>query len=109
MIHRRCLKDDARGVDEPLNETEAGGKGLTQYVRHYVVFNGEYRKVQKRNDQRPLPIFAPTSINSFAKIPVKITALPVPDDVKLYLRPYEDGSYLLRLHNTNTKSGVRLY
>ena len=29
MIHRRTLYDDARGVDEPLNETESSGAGLT--------------------------------------------------------------------------------
>lgn len=30
--------DDARGVGEPLNETESDGKGLIQHVRHFVVF-----------------------------------------------------------------------
>ena len=29
MIHRRLLIDDARGVEEPLNETDANGLGLT--------------------------------------------------------------------------------
>lgn len=43
MIHRRLLKDDSRGVGEPLNETEVDGKGLTQNVRHYIVFGDKYR------------------------------------------------------------------
>lgn len=29
MIHRRTLKDDGRGVDEPLNEYDSQGSGLT--------------------------------------------------------------------------------
>jgi lysosomal alpha-mannosidase len=38
MIHRRLLADDGRGVEEPLNETDADKQGLRQLVRHYVVF-----------------------------------------------------------------------
>ena len=49
--------DDERGVEEPLNETDSKGKGLTQIVRHYVVFGDRYREVQKWNDQRILPSF----------------------------------------------------
>jgi hypothetical protein len=32
----------------------------------------------------------------------------VPDVVKLYLRPFEDGSYLLRLHNMHPYSPVSI-
>lgn len=54
MIHRRLLEDDARGVGEPLNETEPNdkSKGLIQNVRHFVVFGENYRDVQVRNDQK---------------------------------------------------------
>jgi hypothetical protein len=57
MIHRRLLTDDWRGVEEPLNETDADGEGLRQTVRHYVVFGDQYRRVQKWIDQRILPTF----------------------------------------------------
>ena len=37
MIHRRLLHDDARGVNQALDETQHDGSGLKQKVRHYVV------------------------------------------------------------------------
>lgn len=52
MIHRRILEDDDRGVNEPLDETEADGSGLKQRVRHCVVFGSDYRKVQLDKDQK---------------------------------------------------------
>ncbi|XP_048256757.1 lysosomal alpha-mannosidase-like isoform X2 [Haliotis rufescens] len=36
MLHRRLIKDDARGVGEPMNETGADGKGLIVRGYHYV-------------------------------------------------------------------------
>jgi len=38
MIHRRCLYDDSRGVDEPLNELGPDGNGLTTLTSHYLFF-----------------------------------------------------------------------
>lgn len=38
MLHRRTIFDDERGVFEALNETDADGKGMRQYIRHYIVF-----------------------------------------------------------------------
>ena len=42
MVHRRTLLDDARGVAEPLNETQCGCRdchcdGLIARGRHYVL------------------------------------------------------------------------
>jgi hypothetical protein len=106
MIHRRLLMDDGRGVGEPLNETDLDHQGLRQIVRHNVLFEGNYRAVQKMNDQRILPIFVGSSSNSFANVNIRRVPISVPDSVKLFLRPFEDGSYLLRFHNTNPKDKV---
>lgn len=99
MIHRRTLMDDARGVDEPLNETEIDGKGLIQHVRHFIVFGENYRQVQMENDQKVAITFLDTATGTFAKRIPSAIALPVPKSVKLYLRPFSDGTYLLRLQN----------
>ena len=37
MVNRRLYKDDFKGVNEPLNETNAdGSKGLEFWVKHNV-------------------------------------------------------------------------
>lgn len=78
MIHRRLLHDDARGVGEALNQTDQDRQGLRQSVRHYVVFEGDYRTVQKRNDQRILPFFASSSTNTFVKANIRKAPISVP-------------------------------
>lgn len=107
MIHRRTVYDDERGVWEPLNETEADGKGLRQLIRHFVVFGEDYRKTQKRNDQVPVVVWANTTSATFSKKPVQTVVFPVPEQVKMFLRPMAEGNYLLRLHNFDTKNPVR--
>lgn len=97
MIHRRTQFDDERGVWEPLNETEADGQGLRQTVRHWVVLGDHHRAVQKRNDQPPVVFWAASDSSAFKKRPAAVSPLPVADAVKLYLRPYADGSFLMRL------------
>lgn len=104
MIHRRTLMDDARGVGQPLNQTEADGKGLIQHVRHFVVFGESYRQVQMENDQKVAVTFVDTTTNTFAKRAPSAVAFPVPKSVKLYLRPFSDGTYLLRLQSFDSNA-----
>ena len=36
MINRRLYKDDYKGVNEALNETDSSGKGISFWVKHVV-------------------------------------------------------------------------
>ena len=85
------------------------GKGLTQSIRHYLIFGNNYRAIQKRNDQPILPIIAESKTGSFYKVFPRQTFFRVPNEVKVYLRPFKDGSYIFRLHNTDPKLKVLKY
>ena len=99
MIHRRLLEDDSKGVNEALNETSSNGKGLTQRVRHYVVFGDSYRNVQVKNDQKVRIAIAETNSSPFSKVTIRSCPFKVPSGVKLYMRPNLDGSYLVRIQS----------
>ena len=58
------------------------------------------------NDRRILPVFGPSKSGSFLNVNIRSAPISVPDMVKLYLRPFEDGSYLLRVHNMDSQSKV---
>lgn len=106
MIHRRLLMDDARGVGEALNETEIDGKGLIQKVRHFVVFGDGYRQKQMENDQKVSISLIDSATATFAKKTPSAPAITVPKSVKLYLRPFADGTYLLRVQNFDLSTVV---
>lgn len=60
------------------------------------------------NDRRILPIFGTSKTDSFSNVNIRAAPISVPETVKLYLRPFEDGSYLLRVHNMNPTEKVSL-
>jgi hypothetical protein len=64
-----------------------------------VVFGNTYRQKQKNNDQKITVSMIEDSTQTFSKQNLMSTPIPVPEMVKLFLRPFEDGSYWLRLHN----------
>lgn len=84
-----------------MNETDADGKGLRQIIRHYVVIGDSYRSVQMHNDQKVMVNLASTTTSTFTKHTPRACPIKVPNGVKLYLRPFEDNSYLLRVQNFN--------
>lgn len=48
----------------------------------------------------------PSSSASFSKSNIRAGPIKVPSDVKLFLRAFNDGTYLMRLHNMNSKLQV---
>jgi len=37
MLNRRTIRDDNKGVCEPLNELDEDGRGMRTTLKHYVV------------------------------------------------------------------------
>jgi hypothetical protein len=123
MIHRRLLVDDRRGVGEPLNETEKNGTiGLTQKMRHYLVFSSlsetRDRRLQYNLDTFPIIVLANNSLPEFLRVPqqnetsLNQNTIPMQHGLKIYLRDLGDDNYLLRLMNNDvseTKSFTMKY
>ena len=69
MQNRRLLHDDDKGVVDPLNETQADGRGIAVNAKYYVAFNtldGE-RSVQRRTQlltDEPLQFFYTSTFTS---------------------------------------------
>ncbi|EAS02485.2 glycoside hydrolase family 38 amine-terminal domain protein (macronuclear) [Tetrahymena thermophila SB210] len=109
MIHRRTLQDDNRGVGESLNEIdiESGQNGLSQKIRHYIVFesqNGQLsRRVQNELDASPLIFFAESDKGLFNfKVDKNLNKIIKNSNIylRVYLKIYQ-GHYTLRLYNVN--------
>lgn len=101
MVHRRTVKDDSRGVDEPLNETDVGitpypnalrlGQGLKIKGKHRVLVNmGKCGAGLARDELdkmfSPLHVFAATSTSSNSnrkQYPISALKQPLPKNLQL--------------------------
>lgn len=104
MLHRRCLKDDGRGVGEPLNDSKV--LATTEWL---VVSNSSssaslFRPLAKRL-YHPLQLaFSQTSSVSNWRAQYKTDYSPLsaalPPNVQLLdFVPLPSGNYILRLHH----------
>ncbi|NWV30922.1 MA2B1 mannosidase, partial [Grantiella picta] len=65
MVHRRLLKDDNRGVTEPLNEPGSDGRGLVVRGRHLVLLDtaaasaDQHRPLAQEMTMSPSVVLAP--------------------------------------------------
>lgn len=66
------------------------------------------RPRQKANDQSVVVTWSESNSDDFSKHESLSPVFPVPNDVKIYLRPNTDGTYLFRVHNFNTLDSVTL-
>ncbi|CAD8084472.1 unnamed protein product [Paramecium primaurelia] len=116
MIHRRLLKDDARGVGEPLNEKQSNGRGLNQNFQHTLTFfnknnlPNQARQLQYLQDLKPILIFSNCKNEVFPQ-PVKSFKITYPRDLekmftpngqaitKFYLQTIGVDQYIYRIHN----------
>jgi hypothetical protein len=67
-----------------------------------------FRSIQFRRDLRPQPYFAATVGDKFEiqKSPIAPSNILLPDNVKFYLKWWQSGILILRLHNVNQQHGV---
>ncbi|XP_050297666.1 lysosomal alpha-mannosidase-like [Anthonomus grandis grandis] len=118
MVHRRMLKDDNKGVDEPLNETEFG-QGIVARGQHYLVLgpssdilsDGKTVRAQERILAQTMLQQPWIGVADASKIPedevnklltTTYTALkqPTPANINiLTFEPWTNSSYLLRLEH----------
>lgn len=104
MLFRRCLKDDSRGVGEPLNES------TVVFTKEWLAFTNissaasVYRPLAKKAYHPFILAFGPTTTVSQWKSQYKTDFAPLgitfPPNVQLLnFVPLGTGSYILRLHH----------
>ena len=114
MIQRRTFREDDRGVDEPLNETDptrTDGKGLGVIAKHYLRFYNntvshkitENSRWMQREIDTPLIYVFGTKKSSKTRSSNLFNSLSsgiqLPDNIKAVFHPQSDGSLFVRLEN----------
>lgn len=113
MIHRRILRDDGRGVGEPLNELDYDGQGLRAKIKHYALFEDVDsdlpRLIQYHLDLPLISFIANSKYQEFLKNPSE-KELELENDfvgkefVKNSIKILNENEYLIRVSNINEKN-----
>lgn len=48
MQHRRLLQDDLRGLNEPLNEVDSNGNGISVTAKYYMQILDRFKGISKQ-------------------------------------------------------------
>jgi lysosomal alpha-mannosidase len=104
MIHRRLLKDDYRGVNEPLNDSSIMASKEWLVVSNITGAASIYRPLAKKAYHPFVLAFGPSTSystwNNQYKTDFAPLGLTVPPNVQvLNFVPLGGGSYILRLHH----------
>ncbi|XP_064262483.1 LOW QUALITY PROTEIN: lysosomal alpha-mannosidase-like [Passer domesticus] len=104
MVHRRLLRDDSRGLGEPLDERGADGRGLVVRGRHLVLLDTaaaaaeQHRPRAQESVTPPALALAPGTGPRLRQVSGLRRALP-PNVHLLTLEPRGAGAVLLRLEH----------
>ncbi|EAS04708.3 glycoside hydrolase family 38 amine-terminal domain protein (macronuclear) [Tetrahymena thermophila SB210] len=114
MIHRRIVRDDARGVGESLNEVDQRNQGISQKIRHFIIFERQNeqlsRRIQNELDASPLIFFSQTKNQYFDYRSNSQNRNKIIENQNIYLRVYlraYKNYYTLRLYNVNDISSAQ--
>ena len=114
MIQRRMYRDDQRGVDEALNETDPNspeGRGRGVIAKHYFRFYNntvshkitENSRWMQREIDTPLIYVFGTKKSSKTRSNILFSSLSsgmqLPDNIKAVFHPQSDGSLFVRFEN----------
>ena len=91
QVHRRTLKDDSRGVAEPLNETGQYGEGLIIRSKHYVLVESIKESAQAHRMMAEQILLSPhlsfdVSTANVSLVPKQYNTMVSEERVKCYMQ-----------------------
>jgi len=117
MIHRVTVKDDWKGVSEPLQERDPKTRQLVRVTtRHWISYSQpsldivDPRREQQYDYDRPLHLwFYLSKTDNFAQFnnDQNENIINLPNLVKVTVRSYNLNEYIVRLHNMDESTETK--